>query len=92
LHTAEGDALLSDFGAAAFFDVNDALLAQGLEKLEVRAIGCLFQELAIRCDIGPHETNQHQTLTTLAQQCLCEKIAMRPSMAQVSNTLEALMN
>jgi serine/threonine protein kinase len=50
LHTSDGDALLSDFGAAAFFDVNDATLAQGLEKLEARALGCLLEELALQCD------------------------------------------
>jgi Protein tyrosine and serine/threonine kinase/Leucine rich repeat len=53
LHTAQGDALLSDFGAAAFFDVNDAALAQGLEKLEVRALGCLLEELAMQCNAAP---------------------------------------
>ena len=103
LHTAEGDALLSDFGAAAFFDVNDAALAHGLEKLEVRALGCLLEELAEQCDVtsihtqaeanavtpSPH-SKQLQTLKKIAQQCLHDTPAQRPSLAQVFAELEAL--
>ena len=85
LHTAKGDALLSDFGAAAFFDVNDAALAQGLEKLEVRALGCLLEELAELCDA----TSIH-TLKEIAQQCLHDTPAQRPSLAQVCAELETL--
>ncbi len=103
LHTAEGDALLSDFGAAAFFDVNDAALAQGLQKLEVRALGCLLEELAEQCDAtsvhAQAEANavtssshikQLQTLKEIAQQCLHDTPAQRPSLAQVCAELEAL--
>jgi hypothetical protein len=90
LHTAEGDALLSDFGAAAFFDVNDAALAQGLEKLEVRALGCLLEELAVQCDATHAEADQRQALAELAQRFLHDTPAQRPSLAQISAELEAL--
>jgi len=90
LHTAEGDALLSDFGAAAFFDVNDAALAQGLEKLEVRALGCLLEELAEQCDATSVHSQALQTLRTLAQQCLHDTPSQRPSLAQMCAMLEAL--
>ena len=92
LHTAEGDALLSDFGAAAFFDVNDAALAQGLEKLEVRALGCLLEELTMQCDAASahSQTRQLQALAQLAQRCLHDTPSQRPSLAQVCAELEAL--
>jgi serine/threonine protein kinase len=90
LHTAEGDALLSDFGAAAFFDVNDAAMAQGLEKLEVRALGCLLEELAMQCDATLTEASQHQELALLSQECLQETPLNRPSLAQICAKLEAL--
>jgi hypothetical protein len=90
LHTAEGDALLSDFGAAAFFDVNDAAMAQGLEKLEVRALGCLLEELAMQCDATIKDATQHQALALLSQQCLQETPVNRPSLAQICTKLEAL--
>jgi hypothetical protein len=90
LHTAEGDALLSDFGAAAFFDVNDTAISQGLEKLEVRALGCLLEELAMQCDAKLTEASQHQALALLSQQCLQETPLNRPSLAQICTKLEAL--
>lgn len=92
LHTSEGNALLSDFGAAAFFDVNDAALAQGLEKLEVRALGCLLEELAVQCDATSTEATHHQALIQLAQQCLDDAPAKRPSVTNVCASLDALMH
>ena len=105
LHNAEGHALLSDFGAAAFFDVTNAALAQGLEKLEVRALGCLLEELAMQCDATPVHSLEKAgaeagaltpcnvtALAQLAQQCLHDVPAQRPSLAQVCTELEALSN
>jgi serine/threonine protein kinase len=89
LHTSDGDALLSDFGAAAFFDVRNEALAQGLEKLEVRALGCLLEELALQCDSTPHESTKRQALAMLSQQCMGEKPNMRPSLSQILATLAA---
>ena len=90
LHTAEGDALLSDFGAAAFFGVNDTAQAQGLEQLEVRALGCLLEELAIQCDATAHEAHLHRALTQLAQACMGNEPAQRPRLAQVCDALQVL--
>jgi Protein tyrosine and serine/threonine kinase/Leucine rich repeat len=90
LHTPEGAALLSDFGAAAFFDLEDVALAQGLEKLEVRALGCLLEELALHCDTTRTATTKYQALVQLAQQCLCDVPAERPSLAEVCAELEQL--
>ena len=90
LHTSEGDALLSDFGAAAFFDVNDAALAQSLEKLEVRALGCLLEELAEHCHAEQHDTPKLEVVAQLAQRCMCNEPAKRPSLAQVCAELDTL--
>jgi serine/threonine protein kinase len=90
LHTTQGDALLSDFGAAAFFDVHDTALAQSLEKIEVRALGCLLEELALSCNARAADTLAHQTLMQLAQQCMHESPIMRPRLTQLCTALEAL--
>jgi hypothetical protein len=90
LHTTEGDALLSDFGAAAFFDVNDTTLAQGLEKLEVRALGCLLEELTAHCHAKQHDTPKLEVVAQLAQRCMSNEPTMRPSLAQVCAELETL--
>jgi serine/threonine protein kinase len=90
LHTAQGDALLSDFGAAAFFDVNKPKVAQALEKLEVRALGCLLEELATQCDATESEANQHRALVQLGQACIGNEPARRPSLSQVFDALQTL--
>ncbi len=90
LHTLEGAALLSDFGAAAFFDVTNTARAQSLEKLEVRALGCLLEELALQCDATPSHLTHHQALVRLALLCLCDVPAKRPSLAEVCAKLEQL--
>jgi serine/threonine protein kinase len=84
LHNAQGDAYLGDFGAASFFDVRDAAHAQGLQHIEVRALGCLLEELSMQCDAAPHPA-----LAQLAQQCLHDTPAQRPRLAEVCRALEA---
>ena len=84
LHNAQGDALLGDFGAASFFDIRAAAHAQALQKIEVRALGCLFEELAGQCDATPR-----QALVQLAQQCLHDTPAKRPSLAEICAALES---
>jgi hypothetical protein len=96
LHTTTGEALLSDFGAASFFDVSNAALARGLEQLDVRALGCLLDELAAQCDARPDQASHPQALVKLAQlaqlaqQCMSDSPAERPTLAQVCAALSAL--
>ena len=90
LYTPQGEALLSDFGAAAFFDVHDTSLTQGLERLEVRALGCLLEELALQCEPRETDSTQLRSLTQLAGACMHEVPHMRPNLAHVRSALEAL--
>jgi hypothetical protein len=48
LHDDHGHTLLGDFGAASFYDP-DGPQADALQTLEVRAFGCLLEELLDRC-------------------------------------------
>ena len=90
LHTSEGNCLLSDLGAAAFFDVNDLLFAQSLEKIEIRAIGCLFQELVAQCAVKPTHKTSLSILGKLAHQCVNEVPKQRPTLFNVCETLQAI--
>jgi len=47
---AQGQALLSDFGAASFVPGDDAARAEALRRLDRRALRVLVDELAQRCD------------------------------------------
>jgi hypothetical protein len=59
LHDARGQSLLGDFGAASFYDAAGAQAA-ALQTLEVRAFGCLLEELLERSDSAPAALRQLQ--------------------------------
>jgi hypothetical protein len=63
---APGRVLLGDFGAASCYERADEVLAGRLERLEVRAFGCLLAELLARCDGGDADLDP---LHRLAGEC-----------------------
>lgn len=81
-------ALLGDFGAASLYDLHDRELAQGLERLEVRAFGCLLEELLARCD-GDVDEAQLAGLHQLSVACLSELHGERPAFAEIGRQLAA---
>ena len=84
-----GDALLGDFGGASFFDARQPAEAARVVRTEVRAFGCLLEELGERCKTDgddDHAAAVGTALATMARlqaQCLAEDPAARPTMAQV---------
>jgi hypothetical protein len=81
LHDGAGGALLGDFGAASF---HPAPMAAALERIEVRAFGCLLDELLARCD------GADPALRALQAQCVQPAVASRPRFAEISARLDAL--
>ncbi|MDV6332280.1 leucine-rich repeat-containing protein kinase family protein [Asticcacaulis sp. 201] len=79
LHDGRGAALLGDFGAASFYDLGDASAA-AFERLEVRAFGCLLEELVARCVSASPQASR---LADLRDACLDEVPANRPSFARI---------
>ncbi|PKQ78780.1 protein kinase [Aeromonas sobria] len=88
---APARALLGDFGAASLYERNsydrsNRERAVGLERLEVRAFGCLLEELLACCDAqGSPLDGLHQ----LKAACLCEIPADRPDFAYIDRQLAA---
>lgn len=79
LRDAEGDCLLGDFGAATFHGRKDGVP----EKIEVRAFGCLLEELLERSDgEGPVK------LRGLVTRCLDPEVVARPRFAEILALLE----
>jgi hypothetical protein len=80
---AQGEVRLGDFGAASFLPA-DTRVAQALMRQEVRAMGCLIEELAQRVD------GDAACLSELAGRCLQDEVGQRPLMAEVAAVLAAL--
>ena len=89
-----GVAVLGDFGAAAFYDQSDLLVAQALERIEVRAFGCLFEELLERVDRDSGLTDQHraalQAARELCVQCFEPLVKQRPLFKTIEERLASL--
>jgi hypothetical protein len=79
LWNGEDRALLSDFGAASFHDREDRAMAEALQRLEVRAFGCLLEELlAAATGVDPPGDGRLVPLAALRDACLHPVVADRP--------------
>lgn len=92
LATTTGEALLGDFGAACFFDPAEAATARALQQLEVRALGCLLEELLERIQAPPTATQNGalQQLWALQRQCVAPEVAARPLPTEIGQALAAI--
>jgi serine/threonine protein kinase len=90
LHCGQGRALLGDFGAASFYAADDFELGTGLQQLEVRAYGCLLEELIERCDGLEAEPAVAAKLVVLKAQCLSEDVGTRPLFDEIASSLLTL--
>lgn len=86
LNMPSGEALLGDFGAASFFTVT-APEAASLQRLEVRAFGCLLEELLAHCPVGDAATLA--ALGELQRRCVVPAVAERPLVAEIERVLAA---
>ena len=91
LHTPAGEALLGDFGAACFFDPKEAATATALQQLEVRAFGCLLEELLTHYEPADAAATPATVaaLWALQQRCVGPVVSARPLFAKVSAALAA---
>jgi len=86
-----GHALLGDFGAACFVSEADAEQVRGLERIEVRAFGCLLEELLERvtmlADINEKSELSDRAakneLELLRDRCLAIDVKQRPTFQEI---------
>ncbi|WP_322033758.1 leucine-rich repeat-containing protein kinase family protein [Paraburkholderia sp. J76] len=88
LHDGAGHVLLGDFGAASLHDIGDPDQAQALERIEVRAFGCLLEELAQRLVGQGHD--RAAGFEALTADCFAQQVGMRPSFDEIVERLDAL--
>lgn len=82
--------LLGDFGAASFVPQNDALTATRMQQIEVRAFGCLLEELLDRCDATSEENDVVSALDTLQRRCHLPDVNARPLFDDIWSSLTSL--
>jgi len=78
---ADGTAKVGDFGAAyRYVGVGASEL---VERVEVRAFGCLVEELAARTSTDPG-AGRVAELQALAEECMGDEVHARPSFAELA--------
>ena len=82
-----GHSLLGDFGAASFYDPNDS--GEAIERLEVRAFGCLLEDLLDRCNQEDVLSRIEiiKTLQTLQKDCMSPMPSTRPLFGEICEIL-----
>ena len=79
----EPNVLFGDFGAATNLASLTDYQRQQMQYIEVRAIGCLIDDLLSVCN--KNEETEH--LNILAQQCMTENLSLRPSLQTLIESL-----
>jgi serine/threonine protein kinase len=79
--------ILGDFGAATPYDRAAEEPAAALERLEVRAFGCLLEDLLAH--LNPRDKNEQEViaLAELKQACMGDTVLLRPSFAAICSQL-----
>lgn len=90
LYQPHGQCLLSDFGAAAFYDRQDTALARQLERVEVRAFGYLLEELVALITESALHADAVAELARLRDVCCLPEVDARPSFVEIEARLAAL--
>jgi hypothetical protein len=87
LWQAEGGGRLGDFGAAWMTGALGAAQARAFQSLEMRAFGCLLEELLERCTDTPPPA-----VAALKDRCLQPDAAARPSFADALALLQQALS
>ena len=84
---AEANSILGDFGGASFFEPKEVEIRNGLERLEVRAFGCLVEELLELSYQDSSDIHIREILITLQNRCMHEVNHDRPLFAEIKEIL-----
>lgn len=83
---SSGRVYLGDFGAASFYD-RAGEQAGALERIEVRAFGCLLEELLAQTEWSLADTTCEALLRSLHADCLGTRVLERPRFAEIVERL-----
>jgi serine/threonine protein kinase len=80
---AEANSILGDFGGASYFEPKEVAVRNSLERLEVRAFGCLMEELLNLSREDKKDKLLRDTFITLKNNCLTHKTKERPLFSEI---------
>jgi len=83
-----GNVLFGDFGAASNLHQFDPLRRLAMEKIEVRALGCLIDDMLMLID--KPDTPQARLLADIVQGCMAADIQARPVFADILKGLKLI--
>lgn len=91
LHDDQSVAMLGDFGAGSMVVACEATMTRALQRLEVRAFGCLLQELLDRCETLSTAPLPIKLLE-LRDKCLSESSEQRPLFEDILHTIQTVQS
>jgi predicted Ser/Thr protein kinase len=87
---AEANSILGDFGVASFFEPTEVEIRNALERLEVRAFGCLVEELLELCIDDNSDIARKEKLIALRDSCIDKDNSKRALFREIYNDLKDL--
>jgi hypothetical protein len=82
---AEANSILGDFGGASYFEPLEVEVRNALERLEVRAFGCLIEEMLRLSEDETHEKSKE--LMSLKEACIQKETEKRPLFTEIFKRL-----
>ena len=83
--------LFGDFGAGAFYDKSDSITAEYIEKIEVRAFGCLMEDLLGLVRMEDKSLTEYKILSELQLECFLENVLQRPLFNKIYSSITKLL-
>jgi len=87
---ADANSILGDFGGASFFEPTEVEIRNGLERLEVRAFGCLIEELLELSKEDEDFIRQKEALVQLRNNCLIIPNHKRPLFRDIAKSINTI--
>jgi len=84
----EANSIIGDFGAASYYEPSDLTMRDALERLEVRAFGCLIEEMLMLSKNDGSNQEHRESLVKLQMACLNENSLERPLFKNIFQTLK----
>ncbi len=85
----EANSILGDFGGASYYEPKEVVVHNALERLEVRAFGCLIEEMLMLSKEGETQL-QREKLKHIKERCLTQVNHQRPLFKEIHHMMMTL--